>query len=311
MNQKMKCNLLLLLTAFIWGSAFVAQSVGMDYIGPFTFNSIRNFMGGIVLLPVIRMRRKKQRAKSAGEKIGTETRELKTLIIGGICCGAVLAAASSLQQIGLIYTGAGKAGFITALYILIVPVIGLFLGKKAGKKIWVCVALAVFGMYFLCITEEFSIANGDIFVLLSAVAFSVHILVIDYFSPKTDGVCLSCIQFFTAGVLCAVPMILIEQPAAAEIAAAWLPLVYAGVLSSGVGYTLQIVAQKHTNPTVASLLMSMESVFSVLTGWAVLEERLSAREGFGCVLVFAAVILAQLPERGRYFCEKNGGEKSQ
>ncbi|MCD7783222.1 MAG: DMT family transporter [Firmicutes bacterium] len=311
MNQKMKSNLLLLLTAFIWGSAFVAQSVGMDYIGPFTFNSVRNFMGGIVLLPVICMRRKKQRAKSAVEKIGTETRELKTLIIGGICCGAVLAAASSLQQIGLIYTGAGKAGFITALYILIVPVIGLFLGKKAGKKIWVCVALAVFGMYFLCITEEFSIANGDIFLLLSAVAFSVHILVIDYFSPKTDGVCLSCIQFFTAGVLCAVPMILIEQPAAAEIAAAWLPLVYAGVLSSGVGYTLQIVAQKHTNPTVASLLMSMESVFSVLTGWAVLEERLSTREGFGCVLVFAAVILAQLPERGRDFCEKNGGEKSQ
>ncbi|MCD7831964.1 MAG: DMT family transporter [Firmicutes bacterium] len=311
MNQKMKSNLLLLLTAFIWGSAFVAQSVGMDYIGPFTFNSVRNFMGGIVLLPVICMRRKKQRAKSAVEKIGTETRELKTLIIGGICCGAVLAAASSLQQIGLIYTGAGKAGFITALYILIVPVIGLFLGKKAGKKIWVCVALAVFGMYFLCITEEFSIANGDIFLLLSAVAFSVHILVIDYFSPKTDGVCLFCIQFFTAGVLCAVPMILIEQPAAAEIAAAWLPLVYAGVLSSGVGYTLQIVAQKHTNPTVASLLMSMESVFSVLTGWAVLEERLSTREGFGCVLVFAAVILAQLPERGRDFCEKNGGEKSQ
>ncbi|MCD8314202.1 MAG: DMT family transporter [Firmicutes bacterium] len=311
MNQKMKSNLLLLLTAFIWGSAFVAQSVGMDYIGPFTFNSVRNFMGGIVLLPVICMRRKKQRAKSAVEKIGTETRELKTLIIGGICCGAVLAAASSLQQIGLIYTGAGKAGFITALYILIAPVIGLFLGKKAGKKIWVCVALAVLGMYFLCITEEFSIANGDIFLLLSAVAFSVHILVIDYFSPKTDGVCLSCIQFFTAGVLCAVPMILIEQPAAAEIAAAWLPLVYAGVLSSGVGYTLQIVAQKHTNPTVASLLMSMESVFSVLTGWAVLEERLSTREGFGCVLVFAAVILAQLPERGRYFCEKSGGEKSQ
>ncbi len=292
MKHRTTNNLLLALTALIWGSAFVAQSVGMDYIGPFTFNSIRSFMGGIVLLPVIfimkRQRRKNgQGAPSSGDR--------KTLIIGGICCGIALAAASSLQQIGIVYTSAGKAGFITALYILIVPVMGLFLGRRAGLKVWIGVALAVAGMYFLCITDGFSISKGDFLVFLCAIVFSVHILVIDHFAPKVDGVALSCIQFFVCGILCAVPMFVQEQPRISEILAAWMPLAYAGVLSCGVAYTLQVIAQKNTDPTVASLLLSLESVFSVLTGWVILGERLSGRELFGCALVFAAVLLAQIP----------------
>ena len=284
-------NLLLLLTAFIWGSAFVAQSVGMDYLGPFTFNSIRSIMGGITLLPVIFIRKRK--ADTKGEDRHTGDR--KTLIIGGLCCGMALAAASSLQQIGIMYTTAGKAGFITALYILIVPILGLFLGKRAGIRVWFGVALAVAGMYFLCITDGLSISRGDLLVFLCAIVFSVHILVIDYFAPKVDGVCLSCIQFFVSGILCGIPMFVSEQPMISQVTAAWMPLIYAGVLSSGVAYTLQIIAQKNTDPTVACLLLSMESVFSALTGWVILGEQMSGRELFGCALMFTAVILAQIP----------------
>lgn len=327
MNGKLKYNFLLMLAALIWGSAFVAQSVGMDYLGPFTFNSVRSFMGSLVLLPVIWFmdRQKKDGAKSDGQGVtgkneenagrmesgrneddawqgasgkGTvvKQQEKKTLLLGGLCCGVILTVSTSLQQIGLVYTTAGKAGFITALYILIVPLLGLFLGKKVGGKTWIGVVLAVIGMYLLCIKEGFSISYGDFMVLLCAFVFSLHILTVDYFSPKVDGVRLSCIQFFICGCLCAVPMILFEHPEIHQILQAWLPLAYAGVLSSGVAYTLQIITQKHLNPTVASLLMSLESVFAALTGWLILNERLSPKELLGCVLVFAAIILAQLPE---------------
>ena len=308
MKHRSTNNFLLALTAFIWGSAFVAQSVGMDYLGPFTFNSIRCLMGGIVLIPVLLFFKNKDKGEGEGEKepgdrrqehVTAESKGRKTLVVGGICCGLALAVGSSLQQIGLVYTTAGKAGFITALYIVIVPVMGIFLRKRIGLKVWIGVALAVVGMYFLCITEGFSIAKGDFYVFLCAIAFSVHILVIDYFSPKVDGVALSCIQFFVCGLVCAVPMLVSEQPQISRILAAWLPLAYAGVLSCGVAYTLQVVAQKNTDPAVASLILSLESIFSVLAGWVILGERLSARELFGCVLVFAAVILAQLPERRR------------
>lgn len=300
MKHRSTNNFLLALTAFIWGSAFVAQSVGMDYLGPFTFNSIRSLMGGSVLIPVILFFKRmdgKTTGGQAGGNAAARSENKKTLIIGGICCGLALAVGSSLQQIGLVYTTAGKAGFITALYIVIVPLMGIFLRKLIGIKVWIGVALAVVGMYFLCITEGFSIAKGDFFVLLCAIAFSVHILVIDYFAPKVDGVTLSCIQFFVCGIVCAVPMLVSEQPHPDQILAAWMPLVYAGVLSCGVAYTLQVVAQKNTDPAVASLILSLESVFSVFAGWVILGERLSARELFGCVLVFAAVILAQLPEK--------------
>lgn len=303
MSGKLKYNFLLMLAALIWGSAFVAQSVGMDYLGPFTFNSVRSFMGSLVLLPVIWFmdRQKKDGAKgdgqgALGKSAEVKQQEKKTLLLGGLCCGVILTVSTSLQQIGLVYTTAGKAGFITALYILIVPLLGLFLGRRVGGKTWLGVALAVIGMYLLCIKEGFSISYGDFMVLLCAFVFSLHILTVDYFSPKVDGVRLSCIQFFVCGCLCAVPMMLFEHPEIYQILQAWLPLIYAGVLSSGVAYTLQIITQKHLNPTVASLLMSLESVFAALTGWLILNERLSPKELLGCVLVFAAIILAQLPE---------------
>ena len=297
MNAKLKNDGMLVLTALIWGSAFVAQSVGMDYIGPFTFNSLRCLLGGLVLLPVIWFMGRKKASGDTQNNVKEEQKNKKTLVIGGICCGIALAAASSLQQIGLVYTSAGKAGFITALYILIVPLLGLFLGKKVGIKTWAGVGLAVIGMYFLCIKEGFFISYGDFLVVFCAFIFSLHILIIDYFSPKVDGVKLSCIQFWIAGVLCAVPMVLSEKPALDAVAAAYAPLLYAGVLSCGAAYTLQIIAQKNTDPTVASLILSLESVFAALTGWIVIHETLSPKELFGCLLVFAAIILAQLPEK--------------
>lgn len=287
----MKNNILLVLTALIWGCAFVAQSVGMDYVGPFTFNMARFLIGAIVLLPVIWFmdrQRKTGAEKGAGQK---------TLIIGGICCGIALAVASTLQQWGILFTTVGKAGFITAMYIVIVPLLGIFIGKKVRPLIIGCVAIAVVGFYFLCMTESLRLGLGDFLVLLCAIAFSIHILVIDHFSPKVDGVKMSAIQFLTAAIISAVPTLLWEQPVFTEILQAWQPVLYAGVMSCGVAYTLQIIAQKNADPTVASLLLSLESVFSVLAGWVLLGQGLSLKEMFGCVLIFCAIILAQLPEK--------------
>lgn len=287
----MKNNILLVLTALIWGCAFVAQSVGMDYVGPFTFNTARFLIGAIVLLPVIWFmdrQRKTGAEKGAGQK---------TLIIGGICCGIALAVASTLQQWGILFTTVGKAGFITAMYIVIVPMLGIFIGKKVRPLIIGCVAIAVVGFYFLCMTESLRLGLGDFLVLLCAIAFSIHILVIDHFSPKVDGVKMSAIQFLTAAIISAVPTLLWEQPVFTEILQAWQPVLYAGIMSCGVAYTLQIIAQKNADPTVASLLLSLESVFSVLAGWVLLGQGLSLKELFGCVLIFCAIILAQLPEK--------------
>ena len=289
--DRMKNNILLVLTALIWGCAFVAQSVGMDFVGPFTFNMARFLIGAIVLLPVIWFmdrQRKTSAEKGAGQK---------TLIIGGICCGIALAVASTLQQLGILFTTVGKAGFITAMYIVIVPLLGIFIGKKVRPLIIGCVAIAVVGFYFLCMTESLRLGLGDFLVLLCAIAFSIHILVIDHFSPKVDGVKMSAIQFLTAAIISAVPTLLWEQPVFTEILQAWQPVLYAGVMSCGVAYTLQIIAQKNADPTVASLLLSLESVFSVLAGWVLLGQGLSLKELFGCVLIFCAIILAQLPEK--------------
>lgn len=287
----MKNNILLVLTSLIWGCAFVAQSVGMDYVGPFTFNMARFLIGAIVLLPVIWFM---DRQRKTGAEKGAEQ---KTLIIGGICCGIALAVASTLQQWGILFTTVGKAGFITAMYIVIVPLLGIFIGKKVRPLIIGCVAIAVVGFYFLCMTESLRLGLGDFLVLLCAIAFSIHILVIDHFSPKVDGVKMSAIQFLTAAIISAVPTLLWEQPVFTEILQAWQPVLYAGVMSCGVAYTLQIIAQKNADPTVASLLLSLESVFSVLAGWVLLGQGLSLKELFGCVLIFCAIILAQLPEK--------------
>lgn len=297
--------MLLLLTAAIWGVAFVAQSVGMDYVGPFTFNAVRSLLGGIVLIPCIVLLKRinagsKDTAGVAECESGDPAGQRKVLLTGGVACGVLLCIASNLQQFGIMYTSVGKSGFITAMYIVLVPVLGIFLKKKAGIKIWCSVAIAVGGLYLLCMTDSgFSIQKGDLLLLLGAVIFSFHILTIDYFSPKVDGVKMSCIQFFTCGILSMVGMFLVEQPQIGAIFQAWMPIVYAGVLSCGVAYTLQIVGQKGMNPTVASLILSMESVISVIAGWLILHQKLSGRELLGCVLMFAAIILVQLPERKR------------
>ena len=298
-------SLLLLLTAAIWGVAFVAQSVGMDYVGPFTFNTVRSLLGGIVLIPCIVLLKRinvgsKDTAGAAEHASGDPAEQRKVLLTGGVACGVLLCIASNLQQFGIMYTSVGKSGFITAMYIVLVPVLGIFLKKKAGIKIWCSVAIAVGGLYLLCMTDSgFSIQKGDLLLLLGAVIFSFHILTIDYFSPKVDGVKMSCIQFFTCGILSMVCMFLFEQPQIGAILQAWIPIVYAGVLSCGVAYTLQIVGQKGMNPTVASLILSMESVISVIAGWLILHQKLSGRELLGCVLMFVAIILVQLPERKR------------
>ncbi len=304
--NKTKNTVLLLLTAFIWGVAFVAQSVGMDYVGPLTFNAARFIIGAVFLIPCIAfldVLKKKDSAKSEAPSAGcqnlpsTDPTDRKTLLIGGLCCGIAIAIASTLQQYGISMTTVGKAGFITALYIVIVPILGIFLKKKPRLIIWVSVILALAGLYFLCMTDSLSFSKGDTLVLLCALAFSIHILIIDYFSPKVDGVRMSCIQFFIAGILCGIPALILEHPRFSSLVAAWAPILYAGILSCGVAYTLQIVAQKNYDPTIASLILSLESVFSVLAGWVILHQALAPREIFGCILVFIAIILVQLPVR--------------
>ncbi|MBE5785343.1 MAG: DMT family transporter [Clostridiales bacterium] len=291
MNNKkaLRSNLLLVLTALIWGFSFVAQSEGND-IGSFTFNASRSFVAGVVLLPVIAM----FDALNKKQGIPKEAGDQKTLIIGGIACGSALFVASAFQQIGIGYTTVGKAGFITTLYILIVPFFGIFMKKKVPLAVWISVVVAAVGMYLLCVTEEFTIGKGDLLILCCAFCYAIHILVIDHFSPLVDGVRMSCIQFFTCGILSAIAMFAVEEPNMKEILSAWLPICYAGALSAGVGYTLQIIAQKNTNPTMASLIMSLESVFAVLAGWLLLGQALTAKELFGCALVFAAVLFTQL-----------------
>ncbi len=288
-------SILLLITALVWGVAFVAQSAGAELVGPFTFLSMRSFLGGIVLLPLIAFRaaKAKHAAPAAQQQKGG-----RTLLLGGVLCGIVLGVASYFQQAGIAYTSVGNAGFITAMYILIVPVLGLFFKKKVPLKIWLCIAIAIVALYLLTIKDGFSISMGDSMVMLCALVFSGHILLVDYFSPKVDGVKLACIQFFAEGVLTLIPMLLIERPSLDAITAAWLPIAYAGVLSSGVGYTLQIIGQKYTRPAVASLIMSLESVFAALAGIVVLGQIPTLKEGIGCVLMFAAIILAQLPGKG-------------
>lgn len=312
--MQIRNSLLLLLTAVIWGVAFVAQSAGMEYVGPFTFNASRFMLGGTVLLPVLAFKNISQAKSQAepqtkpqiepqieGEKNRREEPVSKfgksTLIAGGILCGLALCSASTFQQLGLQYTTVGKAGFITALYIVLVPFFGLFLGRKIRPVIWLGAALAAAGLYLLCMKESLSINKGDLMLLVCAVIFAGHILIIDYFSPRADGVALSCIQFYFSGVISLVLALLLEQPSFNALIQAGVPVLYAGVLSCGVAYTLQIIGQKGLDPTVASLILSLESVVSVLAGWLILGQRLSRRELLGCGIVFAAVILVQLPER--------------
>lgn len=301
MSKKMQSNILLLITAFIWGSAFVAQKSGMDYIEPFTFNGIRTFIGGIVLIPVVFFMNRNKPEKDMPQMTEEEkNKSSRILIIGGICCGTALFVASSFQQFGVNYTTAGKAGFITTLYVVFVPIISVLLRKKVRPVMWLCVVLGAVGLYLLCMTDSsFRLTFGDSLVLLCALFFAVHIMTVDHFITKADGVKLSCIQFLTSGVEGLICMLIFENPDINAIIDCWLPILYAGVLSCGIGYTFQVVAQKHAEPTVASLIMSLESVFAVICGAVLLSETMSLRELSGCVIIFAAVIISQLPEKKR------------
>lgn len=293
-------SLLLVLAALIWGVAFVAQRKGGESVGAYSFNCIRSLIGAFVLVPVIlvfdKLKITKGKPKTKEDK--------KNLLVGGVCCGVILTFATNLQQLGLNYgTPAGKAGFLTACYIILVPILGLFLKKKCYWNAWVGVGLTVAGLYLLCMNGDLKFQMSDILVLLCALVFAMHILVIDHFSPLVDGVRMSCIQFFVCGVLSIIPMLIKdiapisinEWLAPLSTFDAWIPILYAGVCSSGIAYTLQIIGQKDVNPTVASLLMSLESVFAVIAGALILKERLSPKELLGCVLIFVAITLAQIP----------------
>lgn len=306
---KVRQSLLLFLTAVIWGVAFVAQSAGMEHLGPFTYNGSRSVLGGLVLLPCIAFLDRVQ-GQSRGDGSVREAVTLggadetakqagngRQLLIGGLCCGLILFAASNFQQFGIQYTTVGKAGFITAMYILIVPVLGLLFHRKAGLQVWIGVLFGVTGLYLLCMQDSLRLDRGDALVLVCAFIFSLHILVIDHFSQKVDGVKMSCIQFWVCGILSLLCSVLFESPDLHSIVISWLPVCYGGIMSCGVAYTLQIVGQKGMNPTVASLILSLESVVSVIAGFLLLGQAMSRRELFGCLMMLMAIIFAQLPDR--------------
>ncbi len=287
MSKKLSGSIMLIFAAFIWGTAFVSQRLGMDYIPPVYFTSIRCFIGAIVLLPVGFLFERTPENRGLDKKL---------LLKGGAICGVFLAVAAALQQVGLKYTAAGKAGFITALYIVMVPVFGfIFFKRRPPFTVWISVGVAIVGMYLLCISSGFSLASGDLWVLGCAFVYTLHILCVDIFAPRCNGVLLSCVQFFVAGILTLIVALIVEAPPSlGDIKACLFPLVYTGIMSSGAAFTLQILGQKHVEPTLAVLLMSFESVFAVLAGWLVLHETLTAKELFGCVLMFIAVLMSQI-----------------
>jgi len=283
-------SILLLITAFIWGSTFVAQRAGMEYLEPFAFNTVRSLLGAFsLLIPVLIFKIKKGHNTSL-----TKWQERRYFIIAGIICGAALFLAIGVQQVGMVHTSASKAGFISSMYIIIVPLISIFFGKKFPRTLWLGVLLASVGLYLLCAADGLTdIGRGDILVMISAFLFALHILVIDYFAPKVDSIKLSCVQFFVCGIISFFPAILFETTLLSAIWECRWALLYAGIVSSGIAYTLQIMGQKDTNPAVASLILSLESVFAVISGVIILHETLTLKEITGCVLMFIAIIVAQ------------------
>lgn len=298
-------SFLMVVAAFIWGTAFVAQSTGLEKIGNFTFLAFRSYLAVIVLLPVSYFIYKNNKKRVGDGEHGQNKSFLsKRLLLGSVFCGIALCLASASQQYGIMLSSVGKSGFLTTLYILIVPILGLFMKKKVKPILWICIVIALCGMYFLCVTETGSITTGDFLLILCAFLFAVQIMIVDHFVQTVDGVRLSLVQFAVTAIISTVCMFAFEKPDIEAIKSAWLSVFYAGVLSSGVAFTLQIVAQKNLNPTVASLLMSLESVFAALAG-AFFGERLSGNEIIGCVLVFIAIILAQVPVENVIRFKKN------
>ncbi len=294
-TKQLKGNLLLLITAIVWGCAFVAQSTAMDKVQPFTFQASRTFLGALVLLPIVFF--KNLRSKKDEKQKVTASENRKNLIIGAVVCGSLLFVASALQQYGVMTTLPGNAGFITAMYILLVPVLGLFVKKKVSLRVWICIAIAIVGMFLLCIKSGgMTISKGDILVMLCAVVFSFHILAVDKFSKLADGVKLSCLQFFVCSAISFVMMLIFDTPSLVSIKQALPEILYAGIGSCGIGYTLQIVGQKYTKPVIASLIMSLESVFAVIAQVVIIGTFPTMRESAGCALMFAAIIVSQLPD---------------
>ena len=296
MNTQTKNSLLLLLCSFIWGTAFVAQSAGSG-MGAYSFLAGRSWLAVLVLIPTMLVFDAVNRRRTGTDGRPKTEAEKKQLVVAGFVCGTFLFAASAAQQIGItINPSTAKAGFLTAMYVVLVPVFGLFLGRKGSAQLWVSMVVAVLGLYLLCMKNGFTgIESSDWILLSCAVLFSFQIMAVDHFSPRMDGVRLSLVEFLVVSVESTVAAFLFETPTTAEFAANALPILYCGVLSSGVAYTLQILGQRDLNPAIASLLMCLESVFSALGGWLLLHQSLSGREVFGCALIFAAVVLAQLP----------------
>lgn len=293
MKKQIKGSLALLLATVIWGSAFISQSVGMDYIGPFTFQAIRCALAVVTLIPGILLTELPSLGLRASMKLWLDPALLKS----GLICGLALFVAASLQQIGIIHTSAGKAGFLTAMYIVLVPILGIFLGKKPGKPIVFSVILSVIGLYLLSCTGETGIGLGDLALIGCAIAFAVQILCVDHYAGRVSGLRLNCIQALVVTVLSVPFMLLGESPSIETIVPCALPLLHAGVLSMGIAYSLQIYGQKHLPPAPAALIMSLESVFAALGGWLFLKEAMATEELIGCVLVFSAVILSQFPDK--------------
>ena len=287
-------TLALLVCAAIWGSAFVAQSVGAEYVGAFTFLAVRNWIAVVFLIPVIYVRDTILRKRGRPSVRPANRTQRRCLLTGGAACGFFLCAASAFQQVGIRYTTTAKAGFITALYVVIVPILSVFFGKSVKSRIWMCVALAVLGLYLLCMRGELSLSFGDGVVLVCAFLFACQIMTVDYFAPQVDTVRLSQTQFLVTALLSTVCMFFFEDPSTDSLIKALPSIAYAGVMSSGVAYTLQIIGQQNLNPAIASITMSLESVFAALAGWIVLGQSMTVRELAGCVLMFAAIILAQL-----------------
>ena len=292
-KHTLKGNLILLLTAVIWGISFVSQRVGMEYIRPNTFNGLRTMLGALVLVPFILVREKTGKSKATN---GKQTN--RRLLIGGLICGVLLCLASTLQTWGMVYTTSGKSGFITAMYMIFVPIIGLFIGKRLRLFTILGIVCGVVGMYLLTLSgSELVLNKGDLITLVCAVIFAFHILVIDRLSSEVDGVKLAFLQFFVCGTINIILMLLFEHPDWNLVRSCTVPILYSGILSCGVAYTLQIVGQQYAEPTPASIIMSLESVFAALAGWILLSEALQPEEILGCVLMFAAIIIVQLPEK--------------
>lgn len=292
-SQRLRANLLLLLTAVIWGFAFVAQRSGMEFVGPFTFNAIRFLIGGLMLIPLM-ITLDRRRAAASQTIIPLSNRNL---LAGGMLVGLILFGAATLQQMGVALTTAGKAGFITSLYVVLVPLLGLALGHRSSGAVWFGAILAAVGLYFLTIEGGFNMAWGDLLVLFGAFMWAGHVLLLGRLSPGTDTVKLAFLQFVVCAALSAVAALLTETTSAADLRAALWPLLYTGIMSVGVGYTLQTVAQAHARPADTAIILSLEAVFAVIGGWLLLGEVLSARALFGCALMLAGILVSQLAGR--------------